>query len=135
MKLISPDELLLRVPLTPSENEVRHWLRQSQWLFRRHKEAQVVAVRAGARMALGPSWPVPWAHRVEIRVVRCGPKQLDATNLRAGCKETEDACVKIGLFPDDGPQYVSWLEPEQRSPKRWGELPGPATYLFIRRVA
>jgi hypothetical protein len=135
---LADDVIRITVPLTPSENEVRGWLRSSNIRkLSQHKDGQRIAVLACIRQCFPEGVPKPWGSKFLLWAVRCSDsgRRLDPTNARAGLKETEDAVVKTGLIPDDTAAHVQWSgDPEQRTPDEWGDLGGPATHLYIRRL-
>lgn len=136
---ISDDEIRLTVPLTEGLNTINRW-HKSPYGYKyhnRYKNGQNAAVVACIRQIFGHRIPRPWGEFYELRAVRCSDthKYLDSTNVRGGLKETEDCIVRTGLIQDDSPKYVRWSgDPEQRTKNNWGDLDGPATYVWIVRV-
>jgi hypothetical protein len=138
---IDHDKLLvhLKVPLTPSLNEVNLWHRRcDDWKLVKHRAAQQTAVEACLNQRFGPSWKekTPLAQRVRLHVVRCTDtnRYLDQTNLVGGLKATEDAMVQAGVMPDDTPAHAEWGELRQLRKGEWGEYRGPATHIYVERI-
>ena len=132
---IGEDELLLVVPLTLGLNQLNrmHWRRKH-----RYRGQQGTAVMACLRQIFGARIPKPWAQRVRLRACRCTDAHvtLDPINAIGGMKQTEDGIVSSGLIPDDNDRHVVWdTMVEQRTAGKWGEFDGPATYVWIRRLA
>lgn len=78
-----------------------------------------------------------WAGKIMISAIRCGiGKRADVSNVVGGLKFAEDALVFDGIVSDDGPDQVAWGPCHSRAKADWGgELVGPATHLFILRMA
>lgn len=132
--MISEDEIVIVVPLTLGLNQ----LNKMPWQQRhRYRKQQGNAVKASLIQIFGGRIPKPWAKQVEMRAVRCidHHRRLDEVNAIGGMKQTEDGIVTSGLIPDDSERHVHWgAMVEQRVKGQWGDLAGPATYVWIRRI-
>lgn len=133
-ELSSDDEAQLCVPLSPTQNELNHWHYRKRGAYR-DACAPLIAWQLQHLGAVGGGGAT-WARRVRISVVRCstGTRAADPSNLWAGVKGPIDLLVRSGTFPDDSPAYVELGTVEDRALGHWGELPGPGTYLFVRKL-
>jgi len=136
---LADDVIRITFPLTESENVVRGWIRtpHGRRKLASYCHAQRIAVNACLSQIWRGEWPKPWGSKFLLWAVRCTDtgKRLDNTNARGSLKEAEDAIVKSGLIKDDTDDIVEWRgDPEQRTEEQWGELGGPATHIYIRKL-
>ncbi len=140
--------LVLCLPLTPTQNEHQRWQvskriggRVIHFSKGRHFRSSCLTLATHqVRATLGRFEP-PWAQRVALWVVRCGPRPCDPTNISAGLKEALDVLLisrtgrpGVGLIPDDSDRYLVNEGSENRSRPNWGPLPGPGTWFFLTKI-
>ncbi len=134
-RVINERTLWLTLPLSPSRNTIDKWHRsRAIGRYKRHCDQSLIAVTSAVSGAFwSPSWPKPWADQILICAVRCGrnTRRCDISNVIGGLKPTEDALVRAGLVPDDKEEHVHWGYVRDRGKGHWGDLPGPATHLFL----
>jgi hypothetical protein len=139
--MLADDVIRITVPLTESTNVTNGWRRTHNGRMRLGSYCQGMRIAVNACLSQiwgGGAWPKPWGSRFLLWAVRCTDtgKLLDNTNCRGSMKEPEDAIIRSKLIRDDTADIVTWRgDPEQRVESQWGELGGPATHIFIRRLA
>jgi len=130
----------LVAPLTPTQNAwgLRHWSQR-----RKYRDVCLTLLTVQVMYVLGGRWEPPWAPLALLDVVRCslGPVAADTGNVIGGMKELIDTLLLprprrpgIGLLVDDAPAHLRWGNVEDRPRGHWGDLDGPGTWLWIRRI-
>jgi len=126
------DRATICAPLSYSLNRWlrMHWAKQHRW-SKRVEDLLGLAVRCHWRGS------EPWADRATYSIVRCSEadRPADSDNVVGGVKPIVDALVRAGLLADDSPEHLTLDTVEDRPRLRWGDLDGPGTWLYLRRVA
>lgn len=134
------ETLRLCVPETPTQNTWDRWHYRDRG---RHREHCLLVLAAEVRPLLG-RFDSPWAREATLDVVRCsrGTIPADRLNVWGGLKAAVDCVLLprperpgIGLLVDDGPNHLRAGAIEDRPRGHWGDLPGPGTWLWLRRAA
>lgn len=132
---LSGPVLRLRLPVAPSQNV---W-RDLHWAEKRRLRAEALTI---ARVQVG-QLSAPWASRALLAVVRCSEATVraDTANVWGGTKELVDVLLSsrpkrpgVGLLIDDDPAHLVLGGVEDRPRGHWGDLPGPATWIYVVRL-
>ena len=128
------DVLRLCCPLSPSQNVLQGW----HWAKRgRYRDVCLPILTWQVNHLVSIPQGKAWARVVEISLVRCSTATVaaDPSNLWAGLKGPIDCLVRSGLVPNDTPEHVRLGTVQDRPRGSWGHLPGPGSYIIIRRVS
>jgi hypothetical protein len=140
-RLEGDGSLRLCGPLTPTANDWARW----HWSHRRSfRDACLTVLSEQVRHTIGGRFNPPWTQLAHITAVRCSLARVmaDTENVHAGLKELIDALLMpqpkrpgIGLLVDDNPRHLLPVEVEDRPLGRWNGLPGPGTWIWVRRAS
>jgi hypothetical protein len=91
-----------------SQNARCHFWKIAKW----NKSAKLAAAEAWLRGGM-PRFDFP----VDVRLINCRTRTMDELNFGAACKGVVDGLFKDRVTPDDSPEWVHFLDTEQRPSK------------------
>lgn len=133
-RVYSDGSVEICLPLTPSQNDWRHWHWKKCRRFRRECLSYAEAIKIVSKVK------GPIGDPVILSITRCSNATVraDHQNVHGGCKEATDVLLMpkwrrpgIGWIVDDDPSHILLGRVLDKPMGHWGDTPGPGTWFRI----